>query len=118
MLFGIVHVGIERNAYNRSEEKEHPMGFFALIHMREPLSKALRIVRQRHGTNFPREATVHGLQDALQCWLRWNDAYEHLTERMFEVRHDQAQVEAVAQSVEELRHRAVARSRQQLSACR
>jgi len=51
------------------------------------------------------------MQDAIRSWLAWNAAYEELTARMFQVAHDPARVEALAEEVDRMRRRAVAASR-------
>jgi len=57
---------------------------------------------------------VTAYQEVLDVWLRWNQGYETLTERMYQARHDPARVEALAEELDRLRHQAVAMSRQLL----
>ena len=47
-------------------------------------------------------------------WLHWNEAYDQLTARMFQVAHDQRKVEDLADHVDRLRARAVAATRRLL----
>ena len=57
------------------------------------------------------ESSADRLEQALRLWLRWNDAYEHLTAEMFKVAHDQPRVEALAEEIDRRRQRAIAASR-------
>ena len=53
-------------------------------------------------------------KEALRMWLHWNEAYDQLTARMFQVAHDQRQMEDLADHVDRLRAQAVAATRQLL----
>ena len=53
-------------------------------------------------------------EHAIGLWLRWNDAYERLTARMFDARQDQAQLESLLDSLDRLRQEAIAASRKLL----
>lgn len=53
-------------------------------------------------------------REALVLWLRWNQAYEHATERMFQAGQDPAQIEQLMDQMDELRRQAVAQSHQLL----
>ena len=49
-------------------------------------------------------------REALSLWLEWNRAYEHVTARMFDARHDPAALQELMDQADELRRQAVARS--------
>lgn len=57
------------------------------------------------------DATAVGWQEALRRWLQWNEAYERLTERMFQVKEDRMCLEALADQLDDLRQQALAASR-------
>jgi hypothetical protein len=50
-------------------------------------------------------------REALLLWLRWNEAYERVTERMFETGDDPAAVEALMDQMDSLREDAKRLSR-------
>lgn len=53
-------------------------------------------------------------REALLLWLRWNQAYEHVTERMFQAGQNPAQLQAMMDQMDELRREAIAQSQQLL----
>lgn len=53
-------------------------------------------------------------REALVLWLRWNQAYEHVTERMFQAGHNPAQLQEMMDQMDDLRREAVAQSQQLL----
>lgn len=53
-------------------------------------------------------------REALVMWLRWNQAYEHVTERMFQAGHNPAQLQELMDQMDDLRREAVAQSQQLL----
>lgn len=55
------------------------------------------------------------VQEVLRMWLRWNDASQRLTERMFAARGDTENLRQMVDEVDRLRQEAVVASRQILS---
>jgi hypothetical protein len=53
-------------------------------------------------------------REALVLWLRWNQAYEHVTERMFQAGEDPEQLQQYMDRMEEMRREAIAQSHQLL----
>lgn len=53
-------------------------------------------------------------REALLLWLRWNQAYEHVTERMFQAGQNPAQLQELMDQMDELRREAINQSRQLL----
>lgn len=53
-------------------------------------------------------------REALVLWLRWNQAYEHATERMFQSGHSPAQLQEMMDQMDDLRREAVEQSQQLL----
>jgi len=51
-------------------------------------------------------------------WLQWNEAYQTLTQRMYEERTDFHQLEIMADQLDEMRLRAVEETRKLLSVIR
>lgn len=49
--------------------------------------------------------------EALHLWLRWNSAYEHVTEEMFHAGQDQRKMEALMDEMDQLRRQAIDLSR-------
>jgi hypothetical protein len=49
-------------------------------------------------------------REALVLWLRWNEAYEHVTARMFESGPDASQLESLMDQMDELRRQAISLS--------
>ena len=52
--------------------------------------------------------------EALALWLRWNEAYEQTTARMFQARHDPKKLKDLMDHMDQLRGQAIALSRQLL----
>lgn len=81
--------------------------------------------RQRATSTSPANAG-HGIEDhdsmdlqlrwreALVCWLRWNEAYEHVNATMFDKRHSPEQLERLMDQMDELRRRAIGLSHELL----
>jgi hypothetical protein len=59
--------------------------------------------------------SVNSYREALSMWLAWNRAYEQLTARMFDSRHDPAALQELMDQADELRRRAIERSEGLLS---
>lgn len=53
-------------------------------------------------------------REALVLWLRWNQAYEHVTEQMFQAAQDPARLQQLMDQMDDLRREAVAQSQQLL----
>jgi len=53
-------------------------------------------------------------REALVLWLRWNQAYEHVTEQMFQAGQNPAQLQDIMDQMDDLRREAVAQSQQLL----
>jgi hypothetical protein len=53
-------------------------------------------------------------REALLMWLRWNQAYEHVTERMFQPGCNSAQLQEMMDQMDDLRREAIAQSRELL----
>lgn len=53
-------------------------------------------------------------REALLLWLRWNQAYEHITERMFQPGHSSAQLQEMMDQMDDLRREAIEQSQQLL----
>lgn len=53
-------------------------------------------------------------REALVLWLRWNQAYEHVTEQMFQAGQDPARLQQLMDQMDDLRREAVAQSQQLL----
>lgn len=53
-------------------------------------------------------------QKAIQLWLRWSEAYDQVTSKMFDARQDQEQLESLLDSLDQLRQQALAASRKLL----
>jgi len=49
--------------------------------------------------------------EALHLWLRWNSAYEHITEDMFRAGQDQRKLESLMDQMDQLRQQAIDLSR-------
>lgn len=54
------------------------------------------------------------LREALVLWLRWNEAYERVTERLYDGQFGSEQTETVLDEVESLRREAVRLSQELL----
>ena len=50
-------------------------------------------------------------ENALSMWLRWNEAHDQITSRMFDSREDPEGIEELLRQVDELRFRAIAAAR-------
>jgi hypothetical protein len=50
-------------------------------------------------------------REALLLWLRWNDAYERVTEQLFQIGDDPAAAEAMMDQLDALRREAASKSR-------
>ena len=63
------------------------------------------------------ESTANGetCRDILRMWLRWNDASQQITERMYDERHDPDKLREMLDDLERLREEAISASRQLLS---
>ena len=59
-------------------------------------------------------ADLQAWREAVSLWLRWNEAYEHLTERMFVERGDPQRIEALLDEADRLRIQAAEWSRELL----
>lgn len=57
-----------------------------------------------------------GVVSVLELWLQWNEAYQTLTQRMYEGRTDFHQLEMLADQLDALRLKAVEESRRLLVA--
>ena len=53
-------------------------------------------------------------REALICWLRWNEAYEHVNATMFDKRHSPEQLEHLMDQMDQLRRRAIGLSHELL----
>lgn len=53
-------------------------------------------------------------REALVLWLRWNQAYEHVTERMFQSGQNPARLQEMMDQMDDLRREAVVQSQQLL----
>lgn len=53
-------------------------------------------------------------REALVLWLRWNQAYEHVTEQMFQAGQDPARLQEMMDRMDDLRREAIAQSQQLL----
>ena len=51
-------------------------------------------------------------REAVGLWLDWNSAYEHVTEQLFALGHDQRRLEEVMDQMDQIRRRAICLSRQ------
>jgi thioesterase domain-containing protein len=65
------------------------------------------------------EASVRNeIATILDMWLQWNEAYQNLTQRMYEERTDFHQLEMLADQLDEMRLKAVEKTRRLLTALR
>lgn len=66
----------------------------------------------------PTECVKTQIETVLGMWLQWNEAYQTLTQRMYEERTDFHQLEIMADQLDEMRLRAVEETRKLLSVIR
>jgi hypothetical protein len=55
----------------------------------------------------PRDQTDPRWREAVTLWLRWNEAYEHVTTRMYQQGSQADDLEALMDQMDALRRRAV-----------
>lgn len=58
------------------------------------------------------------IEATLETWLEWNEAYQHLTQQMYEARMNFHQLEMMADQLDELRLEAVKKTRKILTTLR
>jgi len=58
------------------------------------------------------------IETILEMWLQWNEAYQNLTQRMYEERTDFHQLEMLADQLDEMRLKAVEKTRRLLTTLR
>lgn len=58
------------------------------------------------------------IETTLEMWLQWNEAYQDLTQRMYEDRTDFHQLEMLADQLDEMRLKAVEKTRKLLTTLR
>lgn len=66
----------------------------------------------------PTECVKTQIGTVLGMWLQWNEAYQTLTQRMYEERTDFHQLEIMADQLDEMRLRAVEETKRLLSVIR
>jgi hypothetical protein len=69
---------------------------------------------QALGEHSPSDMEMR-LREALLLWLRWNDAYERVTERLYAGQFSPEQTEAVMDEVDDLRREAIRLSHELLN---
>jgi hypothetical protein len=65
----------------------------------------------RSGPHIPVSDRELAWREAALLWLRWNEAYERVTEAMFAGRNNPSELERLADEADALRREAVVRSR-------
>ena len=84
------------------------------FHVSGPISVSPPSGSRPTPANVALAQTACQMQAALRLWLEWNEAYEDLTAQMFQAGGDFAQMEALADQLDQLRQQAVAASRELL----